>query len=340
MDDRSESFDELLLDLHLNRLGTDRAERVEQEVANSPELAVRSRALRDLLRLLDADSPPPPPADLPDRVLAYIERHERVIPMPRPAEAAVGGQSAGHGWTLGWWDLAAAAACLILFFSLAVPGYHRAKSVSQRSRCLNQLSAISGAMTAYGQANNGYLPHAGYIAEASWLPTNRPDVPYASNTRHVFPLVQQGYLPSPRVFICPADPNGRPMSPEDIRRLSDFAQRVNNSYSFIFMNRPQGIRLEELQNGLRQQMVLGADRNPLLPGIAGPVTEPVQAAAANSPLHDHGAGQNAVYADGHGGWFTIPTIGIDQDDIYRVGQLDRYQGTEIPLSQTDAFLPP
>lgn len=212
MDDRHEheSFDERLLDHHLNRLDPDRAEHVEQAVASSPELAARSRALRDLLRLLDADAPPSPPADLADRVMAYVERHERVIPSPRPAAAA---PARGRAWALGWWDLAAAAACLVLFFSLAVPGYNRAKSVSHRGRCLDHLRSVSAAMTAYAHANNGYLPHAGFIADASWLPTNRPGLTYASNTRHVFQLVHQGYLPDLRVFICPADPNGKPMSP-------------------------------------------------------------------------------------------------------------------------------
>ena len=337
MGDRPNNWDELLLDLHLNRLDAGRAEELEQQVAGSPELAAKSRGLRELLRLLDADAPQPP-ADLADRVMAYIERQDRVIELPKVA--ASGQRVAGRGWRYGWRDLVAAAACLILFFSVALPGFNKVRSAGYRSRCLDNLHVIAGAMDSYGQANAGYLPHDTYVPGASWLPTNNPNVPYASNTRHVFRIVAQGYVGNLRVFICPADPNGKPMTAADLGTLRDFAQRCNNSYSFLFMNTPQGVRLQELQTGPCRQMVLMADKNPLQVQGAGPQQVAFPPGQGNSPLHDHGAGQNAVYTDGHGQWFTRPTIGVDHDDIYRAGNLNLYVGTEKPVAQTDSFLPP
>jgi hypothetical protein len=339
MGDSPKNWDDLLLDLHLNRLEAGEIQELEQQVADSPELAAKSRGLRELLRLLDADATQPP-ADLADRVMAYIERQDRVIELPKVPTAVSGREAAGRGGRYGWRDLVAAAACLVLFFSVALPGYNKVRSAGYRSQCLNNLRAIAGAMDSYVQANAGYLPYDTYVPGASWLPTNNPNVPYASNTRHVFRIVAQGYVPNLRIFICPADPNGKPMTAVDLRKLQDFAQRCNNSYSFLFMNTPQGVRLQELQAGPCRQMVLIADKNPLQVQGAGPQQAGFPPGLGNSPLHDHGAGQNAVYTDGHGQWFTRPTIGVDSDDIYRAGNLDRYTGTEKPTAQTDTFLPP
>jgi hypothetical protein len=337
MVDRPKNWDELLLDLHLNRLEAGEIQELEQQVADSPQLAAKSRGLRELLRLLDADAPQPP-ADLADRVMAYVERQDRIIQLPKVP--ASGRNVAGRGWRYGWRDLVTAAACLVLFFSVALPGYHRVRSAGYRSQCLNNLRVIAGAMDSYGRANAGYLPYDGYVPGASWLPTNNPNVPYASNTRHVFRIVTQGYVPNMQIFICPAGPNGKPMTAADLQKLSDFAQRNNNSYSFLFMNTPQGVRLQELQTGPRRKMVLMSDENPLQAQGAGSQQVAFPPGQGNSPLHDHGAGQNAVYTDGHGQWFTRPTIGVDSDDIYRAGDLDHYIGTEKPVAQTDSFLPP
>ena len=45
-----------------------------------------------------------------------------------------------------------------------------------------------------------------------------------------------------------------------------------------------------------------------------------------------------LYVEGHSGWYTEPTIGVAGDNIYRAGQLVRYQGNEQPVSVTDTFL--
>jgi hypothetical protein len=334
MSDGSESWDDLLLDLHLRRLDAERAAEVEQEVASSPELAAKSRGLRELLHLLDADEVVTP-AGLADRVIARIEAHDRVIPMPEPA-LATGQQDGGGGFSYAWRDLLAAAACIVLFFSLAVPGWQKVQNVSYRSQCLGNLQGISKASTSYALANGGCLPYANYVKDGSWLPPADPKVPFDSNSRHMFNLATQRYVRDVRIFICQADKNGRPVISANLKGLQDFPQRCNNSYSFIFMNTPQGPRIEQLPAG----MVLMADRNPLLPNTPGPVHMLVQPDAKNSPLHEHGAGQNAVYADGHGGWFTSPTIGVDRDDIYRIGQINFYNGTETPVAATDSFLTP
>lgn len=334
MMDGSKSWDDLLLDLHLGRLDAEQAAEVEQAIASSPDLADKSRGLRELLHLLDADTVDTP-AGLAGRVMARIEGRDRVIPMPEAALAS-GQELRSRGFSFAWRDLVAVAACVVLFFSVAVPGFSKAQHASRRSRCLTNLRTISNASMLYAEAHGGYLPYANHIAGGSWLPTSDPAVSAAPNSRHVFTLARRGYVPNMQVFICAADRNGRPMGPCELRVLENFPQLNNNSYSFLFMNTPQGVRLQALQPG----MVLMADRSPLMPKVSERVHVIVQPDASNSPLHERGAGQNAVHADGHGGWYTRPTIGIDSDDIYRAGQIDLYQGTEAPVAATDILLPP
>ena len=129
-------------------------------------------------------------------------------------------------------------------------------------------------------------------------------------------------------------------APEPYRQFTDFAEPANNSYSYVFMNVPKPPRLEELRYGDRRQMVMVADRSPLIDNRVSHQIDPYDTQGANSTLHESGAGQNAIYFTGVGGWYTHPTIGVEKDDIYRAGRRLRYQGTEQPVSPTDTFLVP
>ena len=129
------------------------------------------------------------------------------------------------------------------------------------------------------------------------------------------------------------------MLAENYRQFSDFAEPANNSYSFLFMNLRQAPRLSSMQTTGRRQMVLVADRNPLFDS-RGTHRITLNRRTLNSITHENGAGQNAIYIHGAGGWFTSPTIGVDRDNIYQAGNLVRYQGTEEPNSPTDTLLVP
>jgi hypothetical protein len=129
------------------------------------------------------------------------------------------------------------------------------------------------------------------------------------------------------------------MLADDYRQFTDFAERANNSYSFLFMNWPKGLRLEDMRKGVSRGMVLVADRNPHFAGTPGAVKRALAYRLSNSLQHEDGAGQNAIHVSGSGGWFTSPKIGVDHDDIYKVGGVEQYQGTERPVSETDTFLP-
>ncbi len=334
----------LLLDLHLGRLEPRQAAEVEEAVAGSPELAARSRALRELLGRLDRDEAPDPPDDLADRVLERIEAQTAPIRFPEAASALPAGRARdlSAGPLLSLRELITIAACITLFVGVFVPGYYKAQSVARRSVCRDNLRQIWSAMGLYAADHNGHVAYAGYVPGGSWLPApvRIPNVPRASNTRHVFRLVRGGYIVQPRVFICPAEADARPMHAQNLRAFSDFAEPANNTYSYSFMNLPRPPRLADMQAGPQNGMVLVADRSPLISVAGTGRIRPFDEQGINSNVHDNGAGQNAVFASGRGGWFAHPTIGVDRDDIYRAGRLLRYQGTETPTSPTDTFLIP
>jgi len=339
MTDKPEQIEMLLLDWHLGQLDAAKRTQVEDALARSPELALQSQRLRALLDLLDADAEPVPPPALARNVMAKIQERANVIPFPEVRAAQSAQEVAARGPSLALRDIIAIAACIALFVGIAVPGYFKAHNVSMRHRCLDNLRQVSGAMASYGQANAGFLPYVDYIQGGSWLPGQKPDVPPASNTRHVYKLVRQGYVPNVRIFVCPASKEGRPMSADDYRQFTDFTERANNSYSFLFMYWPQGLRLEDMRQGPGRAIVLVADRNPHFSDTDDAIRRAADARLSNSLLHENGAGQNAMRVDGSGGWFTSPEIGVNRDDIYKAGGVEHYQGTEQPVSETDTFLP-
>jgi len=345
MADARDHWDEMLLDLHMGQLSDEQADAIRRQLDASPELAAQSRALATILGHLDADNPPEPPTDLSERVCDYIERHTAVVRFidaqraTRSSEVVERNTVWERLWA--WRDHVAAAACIALFLVFAMPGYWANRRMSARQQCLSNVRQIADGMTRYAAANNGFLPSAGYVPGGAWLPDSAGTTQPAPNSRHVFRLLKDGQIRNVRIFVCPADRFGRPM-PDDanVASLQDFPSPRNNSYSLIFMNVPEGLRLEQMQQGSQRRMVLVADRNPHFPiappaGRRFPVPPP-----GNSPLHESGAGQNAIYVDGSGGWFTTPFIGVNRDDIYRIGEQDDYQGTETPRYDTDTFLPP
>jgi hypothetical protein len=340
----SEPLELMLLDLHLRRLNADGARTVEDAIAHSPELAFQSQALRDVLGLLDRYDVPEPPEDLSDKVLSRLAERTGVIPFPQPATTTV--HASDHRDLTGTpvlslRELIAIAACITLFIGVFVPGYYKASNMVSRNNCLQNLRQISAATLSYADANGGSLPSAGFVPDGYWQPVRMPNVRRASNTRHFFLLLATGHIKEPRTFLCPADTDARPMLVDnaDYAQFGDFAEKANNSYSFMIMNVEEAPKLEHFQKQGAARMALVADRNPLFDSRSVPRINPYDEGTFNSPVHENGSGQNVLYTDGHATWTTTPLVGVDRDNIYRCGQLASYQGNERPTCQTDSFLP-
>lgn len=338
MFDEDTQRESLLLDYHLGRLEATEADRVRKALAASPGLTAKDRNLRQLRGLLDRFEVPEPPPHLADAVMSRIKTHAAVLPFERSASVLPVGTRGNLFATpvLTLRELIAIAACITLVVGMLVPGYFKARNLAYRNYCMNNQRQIWRGMANYAQDNSGYMAWAGYVPNGYWLPTKTPNVRRVSNTRPVFKLLQGGYVPDARMFICPADKQARPMLADNYRRFTDFVEPANTSYSYQCFNVSQGWRLEEMN----PRMALLADRNPLFDSRAAHCLSPYEEDTINSVAHGEAAGQNVIHINGHGAWYDRPTIGVDNDNIYRSGDFVRHEGNEGPVGETDSFLIP
>jgi hypothetical protein len=342
MTDGTERVEFLLLDLHLQQLDPEQARHVQDAISTFPDIAEKNNRLGDVLGLLDRCEPPVPRSGLAERVLERVEAQTAIFPFEKAASAIPAGSAHDLSGSpvLSLRELIAIAACVTLFVGIFVPGYYKAQSIALRNRCLDNLRQVWGGASEFAEANQGYLAHAGFVPGGSWLPTRVPNVQRASNTAYMYKLVKGGFVRDTLVFICPAVPNARPMRADSFAEFNDFAEPANNTYSYMYMNVPRPVRLEDLEARSAGGMVLAGDRNPLFDGHWGSQFSPYDENSCNSAVHENGAGQNVVYVNGRAAWFTQPTIGVDRDNIYRAGKQLHYLGNESPVSSTDTLLVP
>lgn len=195
--------EELLLDRHLGEMDPDDRAWIEERLAADPQVKAMDASLGRTLEALDAHWTPPPPVNLSEKVLRYVQAdradapaHDRV--MPPPLEAAPGRVS-----RFGLRDFIAVAACIGLIITALAPAMQRMRSEARRVQCVGNLETISRAVSAYGADFSGLLPHAGVPTGASWLYLSSSGAPHQSNSRHAYLLVRLGYLNHESPFRCP-----------------------------------------------------------------------------------------------------------------------------------------
>jgi hypothetical protein len=346
MTDRPERIEFLLLDMHLQQLEPEEASRVQEALTAFSDLAGKNERLCEVLSLLERCEAPPVRPGLAEAVLARVEAQTAIYPFDKPAPVshahAVSAHEMSSSPVLSLREIIAIAACITLFVGIFVPGYFKAQSIAVRNRCLDNLRQVWGATSEYAAGNNGQLAYMGYNPGASWLPTKASNIRRFSNTAQMYALVKGGFVRDTLVFICPASPNARPMRPEgdNYAAFDDFAEPANTSYSYLFNNTPKPIRLSEMNGGPDTRIGLAGDHNPFFDAKSAGTMNPYDEASGNSPTHDNGAGQNVVFVSGWAGWFRQPTVGVDNDNVYRAGKLGRYLGTESPVCSTDTLLVP
>ncbi|GMU36901.1 MAG: hypothetical protein KJ057_04195 [Phycisphaerae bacterium] len=195
--------EELLLDRRLGEIDPDDRAWIEDRLAADPQVKAMNAALGRTLEALDAHWTPPPPVNLSEKVLRYVQSdraeaspHDRI--MPPPLEAAPGRVS-----RFGLRDFIAVAACIGLIITALAPAMQRMRSEARRVQCVGNLETISRAVSAYGADFSGLLPHAGVPTGASWLYLSPSGAPHQSNSRHAYLLVRLGYLNHESPFRCP-----------------------------------------------------------------------------------------------------------------------------------------
>ncbi len=326
-----------LLDWHLERLEDEDRSRVEQELQGDAELRAISDRLGRILQPLDHWQVAPAPSHLADKVLAHIERSTQPCAVSdpasrglQPARSSVQPETTGsfrRAPLLRLRDVIAAAACILLLVGVFVPGI---RDRSRRAICENNLGSVFKGTSVYQQTFAGSLPFAGHIPGASWLPGSGQGRPYASNSRHLYKLVKLNCGPEPKDFICPGDAKARPMSVDNLDAYDDFACARNISYDTL--------NLSGRRPNLRPAIPLAylSDHNPLF--VGGRFNESVNP-GTNSPVH-RGRGQTVLALDGSVEFKRTPFHGSLQDNLWLIGNLRRYTGTESPTRDDDVQLVP
>jgi hypothetical protein len=324
------NWDELLVDYHMNRLDDRRREELEARFRSDKALHRRSLRLGRTLRPLDSWTVAAPPPGLIDRILERA--HSGVF-------------RAGRGRTPSWTagrtssrrfmplrELLAVAACLALLLSAMLPGLSRARSLSRRVECANNLGHVHRALGLYRTENMESLPYAGEVPGASWLPDGPEEAPFASNSRHLFRLLLADSALSPDRLVCPFDDSAAPMTRGEVSRRSDFASSRNVSYDSMNLSGPSpNLRPSAMMPYL-------SDANPLF--IGGRFNRSLEPESANSPAH-RDRSQTVLTLDGAVMTLTSPMYGGARPDcLWTIRGIDNYTGLETQREADDAFMIP
>lgn len=327
--EQGEPMEDLLLEWHLGLIDGDARVRIEEELRRNSALKAKSDRLGRILQPLDHWTTGPVPAHLEAAILRRVRTdstRERVSGGAIESEAYA---PPGPRYTLR--DFLAVAACILLVFSVMIPGLSSARERSRRIACASNLKSVGDGVTMYQAAFGGWLPFAGIEDDAAWLPEASAARPYSSNSRHGFLLLKYELVNAPSNFVCPSS-SGSAMNDEDLAGAVDFKSASNISYDGLNMAGPTP-RAES-----NPESPYMSDHNPLFRG--GRFNHLVDPDTANSRSHERLDGQNVLALDGGVRWMDSPIFGTRRDNVWLVDDLLTYNGTEAQSSPNDAFLVP
>ena len=328
-----QQIEDQLLAYHLGWLDRAEMEAVERLIESSPELADRSRALRQAVEPLADWDTLPAVENLEAQVLARIQRETGapVMPARRTIKLdAVPAREKVLRLPLSLKELVVVAASVMIILTVVVPSLSKASARAQRTACESNLRQIGTALVQYGYDNDLYLPYAG-AADANWSGDSMPDPRRLRNSRNRYLLLAQGYLKDAARFNDPADSSAVAMQVVDASRFDDFAIPQNCSYdSQIMIGGGQRLSQHPLK-------VVYADSNPILDDAGLSADD---AADINSTVHRRLSGQNVLRSDGSAHWADSPNAGVQNDNIWQIGGPALHSGSDWPQLATDSFMIP
>ncbi len=299
-----------------------------------PGLTERSEKIRQLLALLDQDSPQDPPTDLTNRTLQAIranqqrQRFSQQVQMLAEPRRSLG---------VNWHQLLTAAAVFIIGTSLLMPVMQRQQADSRRITGAANMAMTGRAMASYAAANQGQMPRGNNTRPGMvwWESPNANRQSAHSNSAHLYRLVRNGYIQADDMS-CPENTYAKRTHLTNAHFDWTGPRAVSFSYQNQYTDR--AIRLDEAGD-----MAVLADRNPLYQ-IQHNHFVFDQSTPMNAPSRAHrGTGQNVLAANGSASWRVLPTVdpfGDDQDNIWAANGIDFYTGTESPASPFDSMLVP
>lgn len=327
MHESTPNNEDLLLDLHLNRIDDQDRAQIEAALERDEQLCAKSDRLRQALRPLDYWSCNQAPTRLVDRILA-VTRGGPDRAAVHPVDAS---PQRGRTFRIPLREILAVAACLGLLASVAIPGLSHVRDRARRTQCAGNLGSVFQGVKLYQTSFGGSLPFAGKRPGTSWLPVSDSNAPFASNSRHIYLIAKHNFGPKPADFVCPAGGEGKPMRSDELADRDDFADRGSNNYDSLNLSGPS----PNLHP--RTAIAYLSDANPLFrDGRFDDTVDPVH---TNSPSHG-GAGQTVLTLDGSAAWMDSPIYGSARDNVWLAGDIRRYTGIEAPASEDDAHLVP
>ncbi len=274
------------------------------------------------------------------------------------------GGSGGRGAGFSLIELMVVVAIMALLISIIVPAAQQALESARRVTCRTQLRGIGQALVMYAGDHDGRLPIApGSSGEFANVGAARNAEPEAGDPTPVsatlWAILRRGGLDA-KMFVCPSTRHAADSAGALDADVWDFESADRLSYAIQY---PYGSRTNLGQATAVPSMVpvLG-DRGPHH-GDGGDLSAMPTASAeairawlddaenrkrVNSANHG-GAGQNVVYADGHGEWRASPLAGPREDNIYSVqsgatdvgrmhGLVPGQTGANEPRDALDAML--
>lgn len=339
-----------LLDYNLNLDDPGQRGQTEELLARDEQARVLNDALRRTLKPLESWPDEPVPPGLAQRTMQLITQHDQASIVAEASARIVGYRNTSkpeglwHG--RGRWimsnlrDLVTVAACLLLAVMVSQPGVRHARELSRQYSCASQMRQVGAGLSQYAMNNEGLLPSVEYEPGTVWWSIGKKGEVSSSNTRNVFLLVQQGYLPA-EVFVCPGSdrkPKVR-IDLEKLKAMTDFASREHVSYSFRLMFEPRHLEMDSDPGA-----VIMTDVNPLFADLDSDNNTVLDLTAvpflwkSNSPNHND-KGQNVLFNDGSVNFKIIRQLGPGMDDIFTIKGVQRYHGVERP-QEDDIFIAP
>ena len=336
MDRPTDISNDQLLDYVLERCQAADEQRIRAALRQDPALNARCDRLRRRLAPLDAWTAPPPREGLVDDILDVIAAQSagRALERRQAASALPPGSNrdlAGSRPLVSLRELVALAACITFLVGIVVPGLSTARFNSRRTMCASNLAGLYQGMSSYAQSYAGLLPMVGREPGQPWL--RKQDQAHRTNRSNAYLLLRHRFVARPEQFVCQARKGARPMSTDQIDRNTDFPSDRNCSYDLQNLSGPTP---RHLLIAARIALPFMADANPLFEGGRFNGAADPQ---ANTTSHQ-GLGQNVLHFDGRVAWYVTPLSESTRDNIWQAGDLREYNGTETPLSTTDAFLTP
>lgn len=241
------------------------------------------------------------------------------------------------GWRMRLADVVSVAAMLLIGASVALPAFQAVRRHQERTLCMNNMQATARAMGVYGGSNADMLPMATAGFGGSWMDVGTPN---RSNSANLYTLVRTDYADLADL-ACPGNQNAPHGDP--VPGAWDWRSIDELSYSYRIM--PSGGVRITMAVPTTDGVVVMADRSPVtLRAVRGLPVFP----ESNSPNHA-GRGQHVLRLDGSASWVKSPVVNndniwlphpIEQALHHFRSQLGLIEGTEMPASETDAFVGP